>query len=199
MASTLSPRTPLHPSAARRSAAALASCGAALVAILWCSPLRAQPSGSPEAPTAEIDGDRNAVQLDLGLAVVGLAYERRLGARFAVQLEGQVFGTWFLDPYLRGAGVQVRPTVFLGREPPRGLYVAAYGRLDQVTDDDTDAEGHARSVGGLVGWSFLFGARYNVRVGAGVQVMHYEVELDGVSSSDNRVLPALDLVLGWQF
>src|SRR5688572_26612014 len=64
----------------------------------------------------------NAVQLDLGLAVIGLAYERIFHPRFAVQLEAQIFGTWFgpiVDlPNMRGFGGQIRPSFFITDDAP---------------------------------------------------------------------------------
>jgi hypothetical protein len=141
---------------------------------------------------------RHAVQLDLGLAVIGLAYERAVSPRLRVQLEAQYFDTWFIEPHLRGAGLQVRPTVFVDRTPGRGLYLALYGRIDRVsaTVAGQDGTGWARSVGGFAGYALPFAGRWDLRIGIGLQHLHYDLGVAGAEGVGDRLLPALDLVLG---
>jgi hypothetical protein len=147
----------------------------------------------------------NAVQLDLGLAVVGLAYERILHPRVAVQLEAQIFGTWFgpiVDlPNMRGFGGQIRPSLFLTGDAPRGVYVAPFTRVDRVSSTANDVTGSAVgfSAGVFAGYSFLFAERFNLRVGAGAQYMSYVVDAAGTRIAFKTFFPALDLVVGYQF
>src|SRR5687767_9472907 len=97
-----------------------------------------EPAVAPPPPTSETKNTlaypaaerKNAIQADLGLAVVGLAYERMLLPRIALQLEAQIFGTWFgpmFDlPNFSGVGAQVRPTWFVTGDEhagPRGVYL----------------------------------------------------------------------------
>ena len=145
---------------------------------------------------------RDALQLDLGLAVVGLAYERLLGRAFALQLEGQVFGTWFGPqwdlPNFTGFGAQVRPTWFTAGSGPRGLYVAPFARVDAVraSKNGFTGRGVGWSAGVFVGWSFVIAEVWNVRVGAGAQYMSYAVDAGPEQLVFRRPFPALDLVVG---
>ncbi len=154
---------------------------------------------------------KNAIQADLGLAVVGLAYERMLLKRIALQLEAQLFGTWFgpiFDrPNLAGFGAQVRPTWFITHDGPRGLYLAPYFRVNRVRGEKDFAEGYnvGFSAGLFLGYSWVFAERFNLRVGAGAQYMSYHVDVPvGAGGQDTRLefrefFPALDLVLGYAF
>ena len=79
------------------------------------------------------------VQADLGLAVVGVGYEKPLGDHLAIMGEAQIFGTYFLPWFDRGdnvtgLGVQARATWFRG-ENHHGLYATGYLRYDEVSDD----------------------------------------------------------------
>ena len=163
-------------------------------------------SAAAAAPEPIPPPDRpNAVQLDLGLAVVGFAYERLVHRRIAVQLEAQIFGTWFgplVDlPNMSGFGGQIRPSIFLTEDGPRGVYVAPYLRVDRVTTDVDGQKGDAVgfSSGLFVGYSFLLGERVNLRLGAGAQYMSYVVERGGATRAFETLFPALDLVLGYVF
>ena len=162
-------------------------------------------STAPAAAEAPKPERPNAVQLDLGLAVVGLAYERLLVPRFAVQVEAQIFGTWFgpmFDlPAMRGFGGQVRPTLFVTDDGPRGLYIAPFLRVDAVSTEKNDATGRGVgfSTGVFGGYSFLFGERVNLRVGAGAQYMSYVVDVRGERVAFKQFFPGLDLVVGYQF
>ncbi len=163
-----------------------------LAALAVSSSALAQPARSDGAPRR-----RDAIQADLGLAVVGLAYERILGDHFALQAEGQLFGTWFLDANFTGGGVQLRPTVFLFGVAPRGLYLSEYLRADVVTAKGAERATLGGSAGTVVGGSFMLGERVNVRIGAGVQLMHYELVIAGRVEKTPLVYPALDLVVGY--
>jgi hypothetical protein len=144
----------------------------------------------------------HAIQLDLGLAVVGLAYERRIATQIAIQLEGHVFGTWFGPmvglPNLSGYGAGIRPTFFLSDEPSSG-YVAPFLRVDRVSVDKTGATQElGYSTGAFFGYSVSAG-HFNVRAGAGLQWMAYDVFVGPRRESVNTFFPALDLVVGYAF
>jgi hypothetical protein len=159
----------------------------------------APPATSSKRPRS------NAVQLDLGLAVIGLAYERVLADTVALQIELQIFGTWF-GPYfdypnLSGFGTQIRSSIFPFGHAPRGLYIAPYVRVDRVTGEANGkmGSGVGASYGGFLGYSFLFGDRLNVRVGVGAQYMSYAVDAGRTSLEMRTFFPALDLVAGFRF
>lgn len=162
---------------------------------------------APAAPAAPEEPARrlNAVQLDLGLAVIGLAYERVFNRWFATQIEAHIFGTWFGpmfdEPNLRGLGGQVRPSFFLTGDAPRGVYLAPFFRAERVTAEVDDAEGSAVgfSSGAFAGYSFLFGERVNLRLGAGAQYMSYVVDVQGTRVAFKTLFPAIDLVVGFVF
>jgi hypothetical protein len=176
--------------------------------------LQTPPPTGPSASNTE--GQRpwrpNALDLDLGLGVVGLGYERFFERRVSAELEAQIFGTWFgpaIDmPNLRGFGGQLRPSFFLTDDGPRGLYLAPFLRLHRVTAEANGIEGHriGWSTGAFLGWGFLFAERLSLRIGAGLQYMSYAVD---VPTGPNPVqttrvafdtfFPAVDLVVGFVF
>ena len=96
----------------------------ATVAVRAPSAMAAPPDSAPaeQAPATSL---ANALQVDLGLAVIGLAYERVFAHRFAIQVELQGFGTWFgplFDlPHVSGFGGQIRPTWFVLADAPQIL------------------------------------------------------------------------------
>lgn len=158
-----------------------------------------EPPAEVAAATPEHD-----IQLDLGLAVVALAYERTLAPRMTIQLEGGIFGTWFGpiadEPNLTGFGGGIRPSFFLTGDAPRGVYVAPFLRIDRVTVDKPGATKEwGYSTGAFAGYSWLFGAHFNARVGAGAQWFAYEVFVGQRRESFKTFFPALDLVVGYAF
>jgi hypothetical protein len=141
---------------------------------------------------------RGEVQADLGLAVIGVGYERAAGNHLALQGEAHVFGTYFLPWFsqgdsLAGGGLGIRATWF-SREYQDGLYVAPFVRLDELGAHGDSALGY--SAGAFVGWAVAFGTyeRIHVRIGAGAQYMHYRT----ASSEAVTPFPALDLVIGYR-
>ncbi|MBX3229804.1 MAG: hypothetical protein KIT84_05675 [Labilithrix sp.] len=168
-------------------------------------PLFAVPEAALHAETPQPQAQpKNAVLLDLGLAVVGLAFERTFERQLAFQVTGHVFGTWFgpaVDkPNLSGLGGGVRATWFFTHDAPRGLYVAPFLRVDRVTVDEPGAErAWGYSTGAFAGWSWLFADHVNVRVGGGLQWLAYEVPVGARRDSFRGFFPALDLVVGYAF
>lgn len=178
----------------------------ALVEPAAATPAAAAPVPQEPPPAAAATEERpNAIQLDLGLAVIGLAYERTFAPWLAVQAEAQIFGTWFGPiadlPNLSGFGGQLRPSFFLTDIAPRGFYLAPFARVDRVTADVNGAKGNAVgfSAGTFGGYSFLFGERVNLRIGAGAQYMSYVVDVQGTRVAFKTLFPALDLVVGFVF
>lgn len=132
--------------------------------------------------------DPPQVQADLGLAVIGLAYEQPVATQVSVQVEVQAFSTYFLPWFSRGASVrgfggELRPTWF-SREHRHGLYVAPYLRVDRIGDGST-----GYCAGGFAGWAFAVTPTLDVRIGGGAQYLHYT----GVATP----FVALDLVVGY--
>jgi hypothetical protein len=143
-------------------------------------------------------------QADLGLAVIGLGYEVPIAARLALQLEGQIFGTYFLPWFdagddAKGLGAELRATWF-ARPSGRGLYVLAYGRLDavRIDRDDLTADGVGVSAGAAVGWAFRLTRRLDLRVGAGAQYIYLRAETQGTRLGASTPFPTLDGVLGYR-
>lgn len=155
------------------------------------------PAEAPRRP--------NAVQLDLGLAVIGLAYERVFTSWLATQVEAQIFGTWFGpifdEPRLSGFGGQVRPSFFVTNDAPRGVYVAPFFRVDRVGAEANGKTGNAVgfSSGVFAGYSFVFADRVNLRLGAGAQYMSYVIDVEGTRVAFKTVFPAVDIVVGYLF
>jgi hypothetical protein len=153
--------------------------------------------------TAAADEPRLArqVQADLGLSVIGVAFEQPVSAHLAVQLEAQVFSTyyapWFdVGDEVAGFGGQVRPTWFRNRSG-RGLYVAPYLRVDRVEGerDNATGTGWGYAAGAFAGWAFALSV-LDVRVGAGAQYMHYVVDTAAGEVACTTPFVALDLVVG---
>lgn len=193
----------------RHDSAACPFCSAAL-AIALATGLVAVDGQAHEDPNYAIQPEygappppefprSNAIQADLGLGVVGLAYERVLAPRVAVAVSAHVFGTWwgpYFDlPRFSGFGGQLRPTFFLTHNAPRGVYIAPFFRAESVSAKDVPGRALGWSLGTFVGYSFMLGERLNLRLGAGAQYMSYAVG----SAEWRRFHPALDLVVGYTF
>ena len=150
----------------------------------------------PRAASAEPSrAAPNAVAADLGLAVLGLGYERLLTPAVAIEVEAQYFSIWWAEPHFRGFGAQLRPTFFPLGEGPRGLYLSPFGRVHRVTAEETSGASVGASVGAFAGWAFVFGDWLDLRVGAGAQYMGYAIG----AVEWKKVYPALDLVVGLRF
>lgn len=144
------------------------------------------------------------LQIDGGLSVIGLAYERPIGARLAIAPEAFVFGTYFLPWFdlgddMVGGGAGVRVTWF-ARDDGRGLYVTPYVRaaIGNANDDDGDASGRAYAVtgGAFVGYAFAVSSRIDVRLGGGLQWIWIHGDETGGASTP---FVAIDGVVGYRF
>lgn len=119
---------------------------------------------------------------DLGLSVVGLGYEHPVAANVAVEVQGGIFGTYFLPWFDRGDDVQGlqlggRVTWF-ARASGRGLYVAPYLRGVAVRGevDGQSGQGLGVTAGAFVGWALGLGERVDLRLGAGAQWIYFDAD-----------------------
>jgi hypothetical protein len=165
----------------------------ALGAMGMVSGTRAEPTSEPRS---------SQVQLDLGLAVIGAGYEHPIGRRLAIQGEAFIFGTYFLPWFdagddVVGAGAGVRATWF--RSPGgHGLYVAPFVRVARVSGEldngNASGAGAAISSGAFVGWALHLTRKLDLRLGGGVQYIHF----DTGSLSASTPFVALDAVVGYR-
>jgi hypothetical protein len=165
----------------------------ALGAVGAASGTRADPATESRSPQ---------VQLDLGLAVIAAGYEHPIGRRLAIQGEAFIFGTYFLPWFdagddVVGAGAGVRATWF--RSPgARGLYVAPFVRVARVSGElesgEASGAGAAISGGAFAGWAFRLTRKLDLRIGGGVQYMHF----DAGALSASTPFVALDAVVGYR-
>lgn len=168
--------------------------GLALAATALLSPVAARADGPPEPR-------KNAVQADVGLSVIFLAYERVLADRVALQVGGGAFGIWWADPKFIGWGGEVRSSFFLTGRAPHGLYLAPFVRVDtgKTTKNGASAWGYGSAEGAFVGYSFVILDRLNVRIGTGAQYMHYVATVAGERVEWKKPYPCLDGVVGYEF
>jgi len=151
------------------------------------------------APTARAD----QLQVDGGLSVIGVGYERTLRPQLALQAEMFVFGTYFLPWFdlgddTRGLGIGVRGTWFAASSQ-RGLYVTPYVRV--VAPDDeaiTDLGGSGFTAGVFAGWAFGLSSRADLRIGAGAQYVRVRVETVAGDSLSSTPFVAIDATLGYR-
>jgi hypothetical protein len=144
------------------------------------------------------------VQADLGLAVIGLGYEVPVAERLAIQLEAQIFGTYFLPWFdagddAKGLGAELRVTWF-ARPTGRGFYALAYGRLDgvRIERDERTADGLGVSGGAVAGWAFRLAPRLDLRLGLGAQYIYTRAEAQGTRLGASTPFPTADVVLGYR-
>jgi hypothetical protein len=144
---------------------------------------------------------RPQVQADLGLTVINAAYEEPIGEHWALQLEGGIFGTYFLPWFdlgddVKGIGGGTRVTWF-ARRSGRGPYVAPYLRVSRISGEDEAGEDHngfGIATGVFVGWAFGLTERLDLRIGAGAQYIYLDAPPLGASTP----FVALDLVVGYR-
>jgi hypothetical protein len=165
----------------------------AVVSVSVCLCLAAPAVADEPAPLGA------AIQLDLGLAVVGLGYEHALGPRIGVMGELQIFSTYFLPQFdlgdrVDGWGAEVRGTYYV-RDGGRGPYATVFARANRVTADEAATDsGGGFSIGACGGYVFGITPRLDIRVGGGAQYLHYA--LDTADASTPFV--QLDLVVGYR-
>lgn len=169
-----------------------------LAAALLVAGAAVPATASGESPPA---GRKNSVNADVGLAVLGLAYQRVLHPRVEIQLQAQFFSPWFVTPGLGGLGLQLRPYFFLSGSAPAGVYISPFVRAAYVRGriGEVEGAGPALSVGAAFGQSFLFARRAVVRGGLGLQYLAYEVAADSGAAKIQTFYPTIDLSFGIAF
>ncbi|MBP8808594.1 MAG: hypothetical protein KBG48_03805 [Kofleriaceae bacterium] len=162
---------------------------AVVIAIVSVAPAAAEP--------AELAPQ---VHADLGLSVVGVGYERPIAGRVAVEVQGGIFGTYFLPWFDRGDDVKglqlgARATWF-ARASGRGLYVAPYLRGVAVRGDldGRSGQGFGFTAGAFAGWAIGLGQRLDLRLGAGTQWIYFDADPLGASTP----FLAADILLGYR-
>ena len=176
----------------------------AIVAI-GASPAAAELVVEPPPPPPPPIAYRPQLQLDLGLAVAGVAFEHPIGPRFAIQLGVQVFSTYFAPWFdagdkVQGGGGSLRATYFFARGG-RGAYVAPFLRVARVTGEhETGASGSGVgfSTGAWGGYAFRLSPKFDVRLGAGLQYMRYLVDTSAGRVGLSTPFIALDIVIGYR-
>ncbi len=143
------------------------------------------------------------LQADLGLSVIAAGYEKSVSTRFAVAIEGGLFGTYFLpwfdlgDKTVGGIG-GLRATMF-AQSDNRGLYVTPYLRAGYTSGEDEDTGmkggGFAMTTGVFVGYVFRPISKVDIRIGGGAQYIYIDGD-NGVEASTPFV--ALDFTVGYR-
>ena len=144
---------------------------------------------------------RPQVQADLGLTVINVAHEQPMSEHWAIQVEGGIFGTYFLPWFdlgddVKGINGGMRVTWF-ARSTGHGPYVAPYLRVSRISGEDeagADHNGFGIAAGAFVGWAFGLTDRLDLRVGAGAQYIYLDAPPLGASTP----FVALDLVVGYR-
>jgi hypothetical protein len=153
---------------------------------------------------------------------ISVQYERVFISHFSLAF-GVAFYDAAIDPFasdLNGATVvgpsfTLQPRFYFIQEAPRGLYVSPFVRLDylaasNVSDgagDSLSGSGVGYAVGGIVGWSWLFGNVFNLKGGLGLQYENAQLSIQGsnacgpvtVSVGGSGIAPAAELQLGLAF
>ncbi len=139
----------------------------------------------------------NSVQLDLGLAVAGVAYEREFLPWMSGRLAAQVTSPWYTGRRLAGMSLEARPFFFPWKGTLVGVYVSPFFRgaaIKAVVGDES-----------RTGWGWTAGAtaglnvevrRLLFRVGGGAQYWAYEPE-PGFGLTG--FWPDVDLIVGYRF
>lgn len=165
---------------------------------LLAAAAQAQPTSGA---TSSVAHRKNSVNADVGLAVIGLAYQRVLHPRVELQLQAQFFSPWFVTAGVGGLGAQVRPYFFLSGSAPAGVYISPFVRAAYVRGriGDVEGGGPALSVGAAFGQSFVFARRVIVRGGLGLQYLRYEVASESSHAQIQTLYPTVDLSFGIAF
>jgi hypothetical protein len=172
---------------------------AGVAAVLFLMPGDARAEYRPVPPALS-----PSVQADLGLSVIGLGYEHPVAGQVSLQVEANLFSTWFAPVFdvgddVIGFGGGVRATWF-ARETGHGLYVTPYVRVSRVTGerDDEKGTGVGFSAGAFVGWALGLGEKIDLRLGAGAQYISYAVDTDAGEVEVKTPFVALDVLLAYK-
>ena len=149
---------------------------------------------------------------------IGVEYERVLIPRLSLAV-----GVSFYDSDLNvfgsggttviGPEFTLQPRFYILRDAPRGLYLSPFFSLDYLNASGIDdglgdggtlsANGFGYSVGGIVGWSWLFWDVLNIKAGIGAKYEQLSLSLQtGCGTTPvgtSGVAPAGELSAGWAF
>ncbi|MDB4988993.1 MAG: hypothetical protein JWN04_4171 [Myxococcaceae bacterium] len=151
----------------------------------------------PKAPFEK----KNGLYADLSLGVVGIAYERTLHRKFALNIAVQGWKPWYQTTHVFGFGGELRGFIFLWGNSPQGIYLSPgfrfdYGRadLDQGRTQQGRAWGGRLTTGGsVVLWDALL-----LRGGLGVQTTQ-TADLGSYKPDVAGTFLAADLYVGYVF
>lgn len=156
------------------------------------------------ASTASANKPHDLIQADLGLSVIQLGYEHRLGEHVAASLSAGVFGSYFLPWFdlgdkVVGLGGGVRVTWF-ARNEGRGFYVAPYVRGHRVSGDHDamHGTGFGFAAGAFAGWAFGIGDKIDIRTGLGAQFIAHYLDTPAGRATTTAPFVALDLVVAYR-
>lgn len=151
----------------------------------------------------------NSLQADLGSAVIGVGYERRLVPELSLRLTLQYNKPWYTETWgyddtdSHGYMAELRPFVFPQGTGLKGLYVSPFARVgvihgtDGLREEDNRA---AWSAGATVGYGWMFDyERILLRVGAGAQYWSWKLEDQSGTGGMKGFMPQVDIILGWAF
>src|ERR1043165_2261205 len=111
------------------------ACRAFVLAMSICS----APAAQSTCREAQAHTRCNAFVADLGLFVLGVAYERAVLPRVSVQVQTQYYRPWIIAGDVWGVGAEVRVLAFLG-DPRAGPYLSTFGRATYVRADGMQGE-----------------------------------------------------------
>ena len=144
------------------------------------------------------------IQADVGLSVIQLAYEHRLGRHVSASLSAGIFGSYFLPWFdlgddVIGVGGGLRVTWF-SRPSGRGFYLASYVRGHRVTGDHDDmhGSGFGFTAGAFAGWAFGLGDKLDLRAGVGAQFIDHYIDTPAGRSTSRTPFVGLDLVVAYR-
>ena len=165
--------------------------------------------------TAECAERPNALIADLGLHVVNAGYQRSFGCHLAVQASAGIYRPWTVNYDVLGMGggdddpdgdvggfvLRLRPFVYPLGSAPSGFWLSPFGQLGPVsaTRGAQSVSGLAYAAGLSAGYTFLFGQRVLLAIGAGAQ--YHVARLDASTEHPGfaRLAPTADLNLGYAF
>jgi hypothetical protein len=157
----------------------------------------------------------NQIVADLGLHVVNGGYQRTLSCAFSAQISAGLYVPWTVNRDVFGLGggdrsppddvagfvVRGRGFVHLAGDPRSGPWLSPFAQAGPVraTRDELRVWGRALAAGLSAGWTFAFGERWRLALGAGAQ---YHVAQFGDTAARPgfaRFGPTVDINVGYAF
>jgi hypothetical protein len=179
------------------------------------------PAGAGESPAAS-PGQTAALEEPDTVPEAPLARERTLTLNPSALLIGSLDAQYervlspslsgFIGPYIAYASLVNQPALALGllggvryflleSRSPAGLWAGPQVVLGAVSlrSGDTSATGAIFSLGGLLGYTWLFDSGFIVSIGGGVQFTYATVAPEQGALDLRGIGPALRLAIGWSF